>query len=323
MTDIYQEKEFWNVSPTELVRRLRSNQVGGLSSSQAKERLTTCGKNLVRTDKKKDSLSVLISQFKTPIIVIFIFTAVLSFFLGEEEDALIIIIIVVISGFLGFWQEKRASDAVNKLLSIVQPKCKVIRDGILQEVISEDVVPGDLVVLKSGESVPADCLIMESEDLFVNEATLTGESYPSEKFVHTLPKETPLRERENCLFKGTFIVSGTVKAIITRTGAETELGNISERLKHRAPETEFEHGVRRFGYFLLEITLMLVISTLVINIYFHRPRIGFISFLISIGDRNDTTTSPGDNKRKPCSWSQTYGCREGYCEAARIDRKSR
>ena len=280
MTDIYQEKEFWNVSPTELVRRLRSNQVGGLSSSQAKERLTTCGKNLVRTDKKKDSLSVLISQFKTPIIVIFIFTAVLSFFLGEEEDALIIIIIVVISGFLGFWQEKRASDAVNKLLSIVQPKCKVIRDGILQKVISEDVVPGDLVVLKSGESVPADCLIMESEDLFVNEATLTGESYPSEKFVHTLPKETPLRERDNCLFKGTFIVSGTVKAIITRTGAETELGNISESLKHRAPETEFEHGVRRFGYFLLEITLMLVISTLVINIYFHRPVLD--SFLFSL-----------------------------------------
>lgn len=101
----------------------------GLSSSQAKERLTTYGKNLVTTDEKKDWLSLLISQFKTPIIVIFIFTAVLSFFLGEEEDALIIIVIVVISGVLGFWQEKRASDAVNKLLTIVQPICKVIRDG--------------------------------------------------------------------------------------------------------------------------------------------------------------------------------------------------
>jgi Mg2+-importing ATPase len=142
--------------------------VDGLSSPQAKERLTTYGKNLVTTDNKKDWLSLLISQFKTPIIVIFIFTAVLSFFLGEEEDALIIIVIVVISGVLGFgfWQEKRGSDAVNKLLTIVQPKCKVIRDGKLQEVISENVVPGDLIVLNSGDSVPADSLIIESKDLF-------------------------------------------------------------------------------------------------------------------------------------------------------------
>jgi Mg2+-importing ATPase len=280
MTDANQEKEFWNISAVELVQRLSSNQIQGLSSFQVKGRLTTYGKNLVRTGKKKDSLSLLISQFKTPIIVIFIFTAVVSFFLGEEEDALIIIAIVAISGVLGFWQEKGASVSVDKLLTIVQPKCKIIRDGKLQDVISENVVPGDLVVLKSGDSVPADCRIMECKDLFVNEATLTGESYPSEKFVYTLPKETPLRERENCLFMGTFVVSGTAKAIITRTGTETELGNISERLKHRAPETEFEHGVKRFGYFLLEITLTLVITILVINIYFHRPVLD--SFLFSL-----------------------------------------
>lgn len=280
MRESLQELEYWNIPAAELVGRLRSNPVEGLLTSQAEERLTRYGKNLVKSNKKKDSLSLLISQFKTPIIIIFIFTAVLSFFLGEKEDALIIIIIVVISGALGFWQEKRASDAVNKLLAIVEPKCNVIRDGKVQEVISESVIPGDIVVLKSGDSVPADCLILECNDLFVNEATLTGESYPSEKSVHTLPKETPLRDRENCLFKGTFIVSGAGKAIITRTGASTELGNISESLKQRAPETEFEHGVRRFGYFLLEITLMLVISTFVINVYFHRPVLD--SFLFSL-----------------------------------------
>ncbi|HEY7228662.1 MAG TPA: magnesium-translocating P-type ATPase [Nitrososphaeraceae archaeon] len=280
MRDILQELEYWSIPGTELVGRMSSNQVEGLTSSQAKQRLISYGKNLVKSNKRNNSLSLLISQFKTPIIIIFIFTALLSFFLGEKEDGLIIIIIVVISGVLGFWQEKRASDAVNKLLAIVEPKCKVIRDGKLQEVISEAVIPGDIVVLKSGDSVPADCLILECNDLFVNEATLTGESYPSEKSVHTLPRETPLRDRVNCLFKGTFIVSGAAKAIITRTGASTELGNISESLRQRAPETEFEHGVRRFGYFLLEITLMLVISTFVINIYFHRPVLD--SFLFSL-----------------------------------------
>jgi P-type Mg2+ transporter len=280
MIDTNQRTEFWNMSATELVQRLGSNQIEGLLSSQAEERLSKYGKNLVRASKKRGTLSLLISQFKSPIMIIFIFTSALSFFLGEEEDALIIIIIVAVSGALGFWQEKGATDAVDKLLAIVQPKCEVIRDGKLQEVISENLCAGDLVVLRSGDSVPADCLIIECKDLFVNEATLTGESYPSEKFVQTLPKETPLREKRNCVFMGTFVVSGTAKAIITRTGIETELGNISERLKHRAPETEFEHGVKRFGYFLLEITLMLVISILVINIYFHKPVLD--SFLFSL-----------------------------------------
>ena len=280
MTGIQQEIEFWNISTSELFGRLGSNNTSGLSSYQAKEKLTTHGKNVVKATKKMDSISLLISQFKSPIIVIFIVTAVVSFFLGEEEDSLIIIVIVVTSGLLGFWQEKGASDAVNKLLAIVQPKCNVIRDGKIQQVISENVVPGDLALFKSGDTVSADCLITECKDLFVNEATLTGESYPSEKCICSLPKETPLRERVNCLFMGTFIVSGTAKAIIARTGTETELGNISEKLKHRAPETEFEHGVKRFGYFLLEITLMLVISILVINIYFLRPVLD--SFLFSL-----------------------------------------
>jgi Mg2+-importing ATPase len=280
MIDTNQRTEFWNMSAAELVQRLGSNQIEGLSSSQAEERLSKYGKNLVRASKKRGTFSLLISQFKSPIMIIFIFTSALSFFLGEEEDALIIIVIVAVSGALGFWQEKGATDSVDKLLAIVQPKCEVIRDGKQQEVISENLCVGDLVVLRSGDSIPADCLIIGCKDLFVNEATLTGESYPSEKFVQTLPKETPLRERENCVFMGTFVVSGTAKAIVTRTGIETELGNISERLKHRAPETEFERGVKRFGYFLLEITLMLVISILVINIYFHKPVLD--SFLFSL-----------------------------------------
>ena len=280
MIENQQEKEFWNIGASELVQRLDSNQTKGLSSDQVKERLNLYGKNLVRVSKKKNSLSLLISQFKSPIIIIFIITAALSFFLGEEEDSLIIIVIVITSGALGFWQEKGASDAVDKLLAIVQSKCKVVRDGKVEEVISENVFPGDLVLLKSGDIVPADCLVLECRDLFVNEATLTGESYPSEKTVCILPKETPLRERVNCVFMGTFLVSGTATAIIARTGRKTELGNISEKLKHKQPETEFERGVKRFGYFLLEITLLLVISIIVVNIYFNRPVLD--SFLFSL-----------------------------------------
>ena len=166
------------------------------------------------------------------------------------------------------------------MLAIVRLKATVLRDKKLQEIPFDDIIPGDIVMLKSGYNIPADCIIIESNDLFLNEATLTGESYPVEKSVKILPEETPLRERTNSIFMGTFVVSGNAKGLVIRTGANTELGKISDRLRHKAPETEFERGVRRFGYFLMEITLMLVISILVINVYFGRPVLE--SFLFSL-----------------------------------------
>jgi P-type Mg2+ transporter len=280
-----QEPEhYWSIPTADLFRQVNNItsqeeekgqrpqrlQEVGLTTTEANRRLSKYGKNFVESKKKTDSLSLLLSQFKSPIIVIFIFTSILSFFLGQTEDAIIIISIVIVSGLLGFWQEKEATDAVAKLLEIVQLKTTVLRDSKPQEIPSEDVVPGDIVTLRSGDNIPADCIIIESRDLFVNEATLTGESYPAEKSVNILSRDTPLRERTNSVFMGTFVVSGTAKVLVIKTGANTELGKISDRLRRKAPETEFERGVRRFGYFLMEITLMLVISILVINVYFGR-----------------------------------------------------
>jgi len=286
-----QEQEyhyFWSIPTSELLQQFNNNntaeeeqQEAGLTSVEANLRLSKFGKNLVKSKKKTGLISLLISQFKSPIIVIFIFTSILSFFLGQIEDSMIIISIVIVSGLLGFWQEKGATDAVTKLLAIVQLKTTVLRDKKIQEIPFEDIVPGDIVILKSGDSIPADCIIIESKDLFVNEATLTGETYPVEKYANiVLPEETPLRERTNSIFMGTFVVSGTAKALVIKTGANTELGKISDRLRSKIPETEFERGIRRFGYFLMEITLMLVISILVINVYFGRPVLE--SFLFSL-----------------------------------------
>ncbi|HET7345358.1 MAG TPA: magnesium-translocating P-type ATPase [Nitrososphaeraceae archaeon] len=286
----YQEEDYsyWSIPTADLIQQLNETawkkpqeyEETGLTSTEANVRLSKYGKNLVKPKKKADLLSLFISQFKSPIIIIFIFTSVLSFFLGQTEDSVIIISIVIVSGVLGFWQEKGATDAITELLSIVQLKTTVLRDKKQQEVPFEDIVPGDIVILKSGDSIPADCIIIESKDLFVNEATLTGESYPVEKSASILSEETPLRDRTNSVFMGTFVISGTAKALVFRTGANTELGKISDKLRHKAPETEFERGVRRFGYFLMEITLMLVISILVINVYFGRPVLE--SFLFSL-----------------------------------------
>lgn len=277
---------YWSIPISEHLKKSsidldpQKYQANGLTSEEASKRLLKYGKNLLESKTKTNLISLLVSQFKSPIIIIFIFTSILSYFLGQIEDALIIIVIVVVSGLLGFWQEKGASDAVTKLLALVQLRSNVLRDGMDCVISVEDIVPGDIITLKSGDNIPADCILITSKDLFVNEATLTGESYPVEKSVNTLPEETPIRDRSNCLFTGTFVISGIAKALVLKTGSITELGKISDRLRRKMPETEFERGVRRFGYFLMEITLMLVISILAINVYFGRPVLE--SFLFSL-----------------------------------------
>jgi Mg2+-importing ATPase len=239
---------FWSIPTAELLDQLQTTSQG-LTNEEAQERLKFYGYNLLKHKKRFDTLSLFVTQFKSPIILILIFAAALSFFLGDHIDALIILSIVLVSGLLGFWQERGATKAVEELLAIVQVKAMVLRDGSSIEIPVEEVVPGDTVILNAGDVIPGDCLILESKDLFVDEAALTGESYPAEKTVGALSPETPLSKRTNTLFMGTHVVSGNAKAIVVHTGKETEFGKVSERLRLRPPETEFERGVRRFGYF--------------------------------------------------------------------------
>jgi P-type Mg2+ transporter len=272
-------KPFWSISVTELLGNFKST-VTGLTSEDAKKRLIQYGANRLKPQKRSDVFTLLIGQFKSPIILILLFATGLSLFLHNIIDASIILVIVLISGLLGFWQEHGASDAVAKLLAIVQIKASVLRDGGQQEVHNEDVVPGDIVVLSAGDIVPGDCLLLESKDLFVDEAMLTGETFPVEKFVAVLATDTALAKRTNSVWMGTHIVSGTAKAMVTLTGKNTEFGMVSERLKLKPPETEFERGIRRFGYFLGEVTIFLVVIIFAINVYLHRPVLE--SFLFSL-----------------------------------------
>ncbi|MGA2407195.1 MAG: magnesium-translocating P-type ATPase [Bacteroidales bacterium] len=270
---------FWSASITELLNNLQATD-GGLTTEDAKKHLAIYGANRLKPQKRSDAFTLLVSQFKSPIILILIFATGLSLFLHNIVDASIILAIVVISGLLGFWQEHGASNAVEKLLAIVQIKAALLRDGDQQEIHIEEVVPGDIVILNAGDIVPGDCLLLESKDLFVDEAMLTGETFPVEKAVSVLTADTALAKRTNAVWMGTHIVSGSAKALVTLTGKNTEFGKVSERLKLKAPETEFEHGIRRFGYFLGEVTLFLVVIIFAINVYLHRPVLE--SFLFSL-----------------------------------------
>jgi Mg2+-importing ATPase len=270
---------FWSVTAAEMLVQVDAAP-GGLTSPDAMRRLTRYGSNLLKPPKRSDLFTLLLAQFKSPITLILLCATGLSLGLRDPVDASIILTIVVVSGLLGFWQEHSATDAVEKLLAIVRIKAAVLRDGSPTEIPLEEIVPGDVVILNAGGVVPGDCLVQESKDLFVDEATLTGETYPVEKSVGVLAAATPLGQRTNALWMGTHVVSGSAKALVVQTGRQTEFGKVSERLKLRPQETEFEHGIRQFGYFLMEVTLVLVIAIFAINVYLARPVLD--SFLFSL-----------------------------------------
>jgi magnesium-translocating P-type ATPase len=272
---------FWSVSATGMLQKLETTKEG-LKGDEAIKRLARYGANLLKPPKRSDALTLLLSQFKSPIILILFFATGLSFFLRDPADAIIILSIVLVSGMLGFWQERGASNAVKKLLSIVRIKAAVMRDGKSIDIPVEEIVPGDIVILNAGDIVPGDGLVQEAKDLFVDEAMLTGETFPAEKAEAMLSAETPLNHRTNALWMGTHVVSGSARALIVRTGKETEFGKVSERLKLRPQETEFERGIRSFGYFLLEVTIILVVAIFAINVYLARPVLESLLFSLAL-----------------------------------------
>jgi Mg2+-importing ATPase len=272
---------FWGVPAADVLRQLDTTPQG-LASADAERRLERVGPNVLQARRRAGELILLLGQFKSPLILILLFAAGLSFFLHDSADALIILGIVLASGVLGFWQERGAAHAVDKLLAVVQTKATALRDGAPKEIPVAEVVPGDIVVLSAGKSIPGDCLVLESKDLFLDEATLTGETYPVAKTAETVAPDAPLGQRANALFMGTHVVSGSAVAAVVRTGTATEFGKVAERLRLRSPETEFERGVRRFGYLLMEVTLVLVIAIFAINVYFHRPVLEAFIFSLAV-----------------------------------------
>ncbi|MGB9475521.1 MAG: magnesium-translocating P-type ATPase [Candidatus Udaeobacter sp.] len=251
--------------------------VAGLTSAEAQRRLAEFGENRISSQRRTGALALFIAQFKSPIILILIGAVIVSLFLQDRTDATLILAIVLASGVLGFWQEYAATDAVAKLRALVETKTRVLRDGAEAIVPLADVVPGDVALLSAGAIIPGDGRLLEVRELFVNEAALTGETFPAEKSVAgPSMADNPKAE----VYLGTNVVSGSGRAEIVATGKNTRFGKIAERLQLRRPETEFERGVRRFGYLLAQITLLLVLAIFAFNVFLHKPV--FDSFLFAL-----------------------------------------
>ena len=272
---------FWSLSGDVLLSQLQSS-VQGLRGEEAGRRLESNADRRLGGRKRATPFVLLLSQFRSPIVLLLLFAAGLSMFLGEHAEAAIIFVIVFVSGLLGFWQEHSATDAVEKLLAVVQIKACVRRDGQTEEIALDTIVPGDIVLFSAGDVIPGDCRVLESNVLTVDEAALTGETFPAEKSPATVPADTALSHRTNALYMGTHVISGTATAVVVHIGRDTEFGSLSEKLRARPAETEFEHGIRRFGYLLMELTLLLVLGVFAVNVYLHKPVLESFLFALAL-----------------------------------------
>lgn len=248
----------------QVIQELHSS-CNGISSQDASARIQQFGKNKLVDKHKKSAFSLFIQQFKDFMILILIAAAVISGFAGDTTDTVIILIIVLLNACIGFVQEYRAEKAMEALNKLAVTYANVLRDGIVVQVLSEDLVPGDLVLLEAGMVVPADMRIIESFALRVEEASLTGESLAVDKStVALVDDETPLGDRINMLYKGTLISAGRGKAIVVATGMDTELGKIAHMLQLKEVATPLQQRMTAFGkklsYIILFICLVLFVS---------------------------------------------------------------
>lgn len=271
---------FWAISVPDLLNQLDTKETG-LSDADALLRKKETRSVTARSPFKQDVL-LLLKQFKSPLELILIIAVILSSALGEYSNSAIIISIIIFTGVVGFIQERKANIATKKLLEMVQSKAHVIRNGVSKEIAISDVVRGDIILLDAGDIIPGDCRLLESRDLHVTEAALTGESFPQEKEIGVLPKELSFSKRTNCVFQGTSVINGTAKAAVVSTGRATAFGSIAGNLATQQAETAFEKGVKKFGYLLMEVTLIFALIVTLLNVYFGKPVIDSFLFGLSV-----------------------------------------
>ena len=273
--------DYWAVDVVEIARRLGSS-INGLSREEASRRLVVYGANEVRERHRLSRFGVFGRQLRSPLLLLLVFAAVASALTGEWLDASIVITIVIATVAIGYVKEYGAEAAAAALRARLRTRTTVVRDGRDDQIPIEDVVPGDVVRLLAGSLVPADAVIVESADFYISEAVLTGESFPVQKSRAVLDGAAPLRERRNCVFLGTNVRSGSATCLVVATGRATEFGTIAHRLTLRPPETEFDRGIRHFGYLLTSAMLIMVLVVFVAHMFAGRPPVETLLFSVAL-----------------------------------------
>ena len=223
-------KAWHNFSIKEAFEKLKT-RMDGLSEEEALKRLKRFGLNEIPSEKSFSKIKVFLNQFKSPLIYILIIAGVVAFLLDDYTDSVVIFIAVFVNTIIGYLQEDKAGQALEKLKKILQVKTVVFRNGQEKEILRKKIVPGDIVFLRAGNKVPADARIIETHNLKINESALTGEWLPAKKKEAVLSEETPLADRDNMAYMGTIVESGWGKAVVINTGALAEVGLIAQMVK--------------------------------------------------------------------------------------------
>ncbi|MBI2650588.1 calcium-translocating P-type ATPase, PMCA-type [Candidatus Woesearchaeota archaeon] len=254
----------------------------GLSQQEAEERLKQYGLNEIKEAKKISPWKIFIGQFNSVVIWILIVATIISAFLKEYIDAIVILIIVVLIAVLGFIQEYRAERAIEALKKLTSLVATVIRDGQKKEIDAKQLVPGDIIVLETGDKVPADSRLIEVFNLQAQEAALTGESQPVKKNTDVLSEKMPVADMKNMVFSGTIVVSGRAKAVVAATGMQTEIGKIAAMIEQVKPEpTPLQKKMDQLGTTLGKVVMAIAAVILVTGLLVHKASVIDMS-LISV-----------------------------------------
>jgi P-type Mg2+ transporter len=275
--------EVLTLTNDDLLKRLDTT-LGGLSEEEARKRQDLYGLNEVVARIKRPVVLEFLLHFKSPITLILIVAAIVSGFVGDPLDSIIILAIVLISVILDFTQEYRAGKAAEALRKRVATTAAVFRNGIKQDLEISNLVPGDIVQLSAGDIAPADARVIKARDFFIDQSALTGESFPVEKRADPIltTDQAESAKWDNYLFMGTSVTAGSATIAIVRTGGSTQYGEIARKSAERKPETEFEGGLRRFGYLIMQVTFVLIIAVFFINALFKRSLIDSLLFSVAL-----------------------------------------
>ena len=244
----------------------------GLASTEAEKRLLTHGPNELKAKKKKSLILEFLEEFKDLMVLILIGATIFAFFSGETADAIIIMVVVIINASIGFAQKYKAEKAIEALKKMVKPYARVLRDGIQKKIPAEKIVPGDILILNEGDSIAADAILIETNELETQEAILTGESLPVEKNIDGL------------VFMGTMVTHGTGRAIVVQTGMNTEMGNIATlTLETKKDKSPLEKEIQKIGFFVGKITFAICAVLFVFNYFLQKkPIIETLIFATSV-----------------------------------------
>ncbi|ELC8418153.1 MAG: calcium-transporting P-type ATPase, PMR1-type [Clostridium perfringens] len=260
---------WYKKSKNEILQELDVDEKNGLSSTEALRRLEKYGKNKLETKKKKTLFKQFLSQLKDVMIYILIIAAIISAFLGEISDALIILLVIIINAVIGVIQESKAEKALDALKELSTPKALVKRDGSLKEILSEDIVPGDIVIIDAGRYIPGDLRLIDTANLKIEESAFTGESVPSEKDASFLPdKEIPIGDQNNMAFMSTLATYGRGVGVVVSTGMNTEIGKIAKMIEQEEnDETPLQKKLSELGKILGFLAVGICILIFIISFF--------------------------------------------------------